>query len=385
MTHNRDRTMSNETPSPLHLIVVEDSEFDYEYALAQLLSDPAFGNGGLTAQRVEDEPGLRAALAAGRVDAVITDHNLPRFDSFSALKVARESDADLPVLVLSGELSEELAVAALHAGADDFILKSRMLRLAPALQRALDAAAMRRERRLQEQRLRELTAHLERVREEERHALARELHDEVGALLTALKFELSQLTRELWGRPAVAPRVKAMHDLVAQAVAASHRIQYNLRPPVLDAGLPAALDWLVRGFAERTGASARFESNRDTLHLAAVKAAALYRFAQEALNNVTRHAQATDVNVTLFATDDEVTLEVADDGVGFDPAKLGLAPGFGLRGLVERADSFGGWAEINSAPGRGTTVMLSLPLADDGAAPTDAATGEDVVGSERVG
>jgi signal transduction histidine kinase len=354
--------MPNDPPAALHLVVVEDSDFDYELALAHLTSDSALASHRIVAQRVEDEPGLRAALAAGPVDAVITDHNMPRFDSFSALAVARQFDADLPVLVLSGDLSEELAVAALHSGADDFVLKSRLFRLATALKRALETAAGRRERRAQALRLRELTAHLQRVREEERHALARELHDDVGALLTALKFELSHLARELYGRPAVAPRVRAMQELLAQAVAASHRIQHNLRPPVLDAGLPPALDWLARGFTQRTGIEVRYESNRDTLPLAAAQATALYRFAQESLNNVGRHAQAAHVTITLFATDGEVTLEIADDGVGFDPRMLDTAPGFGLRGLVERAQSLGGWAEINSAPGRGTTVMLSVPL-----------------------
>jgi signal transduction histidine kinase len=301
-------------------------------------------------------------LASAAADAVIVDQGARRFDAFSALRVAREFDPDLPVLVLS-EGSDQIAAAVLRTGADDFILKSRLLQLAPALTRALDAAAARRQRRAQEQRLRELTARLERVREDERHALARELHDDVGTLLTALKFELSHLARELYGRPAVAPHVRAMQELLAQAIGASHRIQYNLCPPVLDAGLPAALDWLVRGFAERTGVQARYESNRDVLQLAPATAATMYRFVQEALNNVARHAQASSAQVTLFATEDEVTLEVADDGVGFDPGMLDSAPGFGLRGLVERASSLGGWADISSTQGRGTTVMLSVPAA----------------------
>lgn len=366
--------MADNSPA-LHLIIVEDSDLDYELAMAHLVSDATLARGRVTGQRVEDEAGLRAALATTHVDAVITDHNMPRFDSFSALAVARQFNPDLPVLVLSGDLSEELAVATLHAGADDFVLKSRMRRLAPALQRALDAAAGRRERRAQAQRLRELTAHLQRVREDERHAVARELHDDVGTLLTALKFELSHLAHELWGRPAVAPRVKAIQDLLAQAVQASHRIQHNLRPPVLDAGLPAALDWLVRGFEQRTGIAAGYESNRETVPLPGAPATALYRFAQEALANVARHAQATKVGVTLFATDDEVTLEITDDGAGFDPRMLGSAPGFGLRGLVERAQSLGGWAEIDSTPGQGTTVMLSVPLRQDPAAGGDPAAG----------
>jgi len=121
--------------------------------------------------RVEDEPGMRDAFAKGHVDAVITDHNLPRFDSFASLTVAKSIDADIPVIVLSGEMSEDLAVATLHAGADDFVLKTRMFRIASALQHSLQAANARREARTavaalaqSETKLHALTQHLERAK-----------------------------------------------------------------------------------------------------------------------------------------------------------------------------------------------------------------------------
>ncbi len=350
--------------APIQLLVVEDSELDHELLLAMLAREGR----RVRAHRVEDEAAMRERFARGPVDVVVTDHNLPRFDSFSALRVAREHDPDLPVLVVSGEMSEELAVAVLQAGADDFILKSRLFRLGPALARSLATAAERRAGRAaaaalaqSESRLRELTRHLEQAKEEERHRIAREIHDDIGAALTALRFELVAFGRELVGRGVESARLPTMHGLLEQAVAASHRIQHNLRPPVLDAGLVAALQWLVRSFGAGNGVEARFETNREDPPLSAEAAAALYRVAQEALANVSKHAQARRVAVQLFATAGEVTLEVTDDGVGFDPRMLPSTPGFGLRGLIERARGFGGWAEVNSAPGRGTTLMFCLP------------------------
>ena len=359
--------MPAEDAAVIRLLVVEDSDLDYDLMLALLLRERA-ALGAIRAERVEDEAGMRAAFTSERFDGVVTDHNLPRFDSLSALRVARELDPDIPVIVLSGEMSEELAVACLHAGADDFILKSRMFRLAPALRKSLDAAAARRGERLardalaaSEARLRELTRHLEQVREEERRTLAREVHDDIGSTLTALRFELVRLARERGD--AIAPeRLQAMQALLEQATTASHRIQHNLRPPVLDAGLVEALRWLTRSFAARGGATATFETNREDVALSDDASVAMYRVAQEALANIGKHAQARAVTVQLFCDETEAALEIADDGNGFDPGMLSTTPGFGLRGLLERARGLGGWAEVASRPGAGTTIMFTLPL-----------------------
>ena len=357
---------------PTQLLVVEDSELDYELLLALL----ARSGHPVRARRVEDETGMRGALRDGAIDIVITDHTMPRFDAFAALRVAKEHDPDLPVVVVSGEMSEDLAVAALRAGADDFILKSRMSRIGPAIARSLQAATERRAGREaaaalaeSESRLRALTRHLETVKEEERRRIAREIHDDIGATLTAMRFELVGLARQRQGRqPEQDPeqtdagsRLRAISNLLEQAVAASHRIQHNLRPPVLDAGLVAALQWLVQSFATRTAIPARFETNREDLPLPAECAAAMYRVAQESLSNISKYAQAQRVAVQLFAAPGEVTLEISDDGVGFDPGMLQATPGFGIRGLIERARGLGGWAEISSAPSRGTTVMFCVP------------------------
>jgi two-component system sensor histidine kinase UhpB len=359
--------MPAEPATAIRLLVVEDSDLDYDLMLALLLRERAT-LGAIRPQRVEDEAGLRAAFTQDRFDVLVSDHNLPRFDSLSALRVARELDPDIPVIVLSGEMSEELAVACLHAGADDFILKSRMFRLAPALRKSLDAAAARRGERAardalaaSEAQLRELTRHLAQVREDERRALAREVHDDIGSALTALRFELVRLARELGDR-APHERMQSMQSLLEHATSASHRIQHDLRPPVLDAGLVEALRWLTRSFAARGGPAATFETNRENVTLADDAAVAMYRVAQEALANIDKHAQARAVAVQLFCDDAEASLEIADDGNGFDAGMLSTTPGFGLRGLLERARGLGGWAEVASRPGAGTTVMFTLPL-----------------------
>jgi signal transduction histidine kinase len=357
------RASMSAAAAPLNIIVVEDSELDYELLLAMLARE------GLKPRttRVEDEAGMRDAFAKGHVDAVITDHNLPRFDSFASLTVAKSIDADIPVIVLSGEMSEDLAVATLHAGADDFVLKTRMFRIASALQHSLQAANSRREARnavaalaQSEAKLHALTQHLERAKEEERRAIAQEIHDDIGGALTALKFEFVRLARAS-SDEATRPQLDTISQLLESAVVASHRIQHALRPAVLDAGLVAALEWLTRGFAERSGIEIDFQANRDEFDIAPDRAAALYRVAQEALTNIRKHARAKRVHMQLFALADEVTLEVDDDGAGFDINSLQVTPGFGVSGMLERARGLGGWAEVSSSQGRGTTVMFSIP------------------------
>src|SRR5512137_1914597 len=178
-----------------------------------------------------------------------------------------------------------------------------------------------------------------------------------------MKFEVVRLSREMEARDGESSqRLAAIHELLESAVIASHRIQHALRPAVLDAGLVAALEWLTRGFGERSGLAVEFQSNRDDFEIEPDRAAALYRVAQEALTNVRKHSNgARKVQMQLFAMADEVTLEVTDDGPGFDTGSLEITAGFGVRGMIERARGLGGWAEVSSSVGGGTTVMFSIP------------------------
>lgn len=198
---------------------------------------------------------------------------------------------------------------------------------------------------------------IERAREEERTRVAREIHDDVGGALVALKMHLAQL------RPgANETDLAELRVLVDAAASSTQRVIRALRPSILDQGLVSALACEAREFEHRTGVRCSFFSNRDDTELPAAQCTAVYRVCQEALTNVVKHARATKASVELHRGSDGVTLEVRDNGVGLDRAALDRCDAFGIVGMRERARSFGGWLEVSGAPGEGATVMLQIPL-----------------------
>lgn len=352
----------------IRILVVDDSAEDYEGTVA------ALGRQGLNVacRRVDDADAMAAALAESEWDAVISEHRLQRFSSDEALRMLREADRALPLLIVSSTIDEDAAVQAMHRGADDYLFKGRLERLGPALTNAMRGAEARREReraeaalRASEQRLRELSAHLQSVVEDERRAIAREIHDEIGGTLTALRYDLGWIARN--GDVAVRQRAEQALEALALAQQASQRLVRDLRPPVLDAGILAALDWQLAQFRKRTGAQATLRTNTDRIELDDAAAMTVYRTLQEALTNVVKHAQAGRVDVDLVVRDDMLSLEVLDDGRGLAPGDLDKASSFGLRGLAERARAAGGWLEV--APGRrGTALLLTVPVSGSRAA-----------------
>lgn len=354
---------------PLRVLVVEDSEIDYEVLIATLRASGYV----VESARVETAEAMREAVRANSWDAVISDHHLPTFDSFGAFAVLRESGLDLPFIILSSDPGEDVAVEAILAGADDYIMKGSQKRIAPALKRALLAARTRNEKRAAEEelrqseaRLRELALHMVQMKEYEWAATAREIHDEIGGSLTAIEFDLAWI-RSRTQDAAIARRVADAMTIASSALEASQRIMLNLRPGILEEGLVPALEWLTRSFRERTGVNTGFESNRDSFTCPDEVCMTVYRVCQESLANVTRHSRATEVDVQLFLGGGEITLEVTDNGIGADPSALRKPTSLGIIGMRERARGHGGTLDVSSAEGHGTTVMLAIPFADAGA------------------
>lgn len=212
--------------------------------------------------------------------------------------------------------------------------------------------------------LRDLAARLQAIREEERARIAREIHDEVGQVLTALKIDLAYLEKRL---PATSPQVgkklKDMATLVDDTVQTIHRIATELRPGILDdLGLPSAIRWLGREFAARTGISVHATVTPDELTVRPEQATAAFRILQESLTNVARHAQATEVRVTFRADRRALELVVQDDGVGISEAQVADHASLGLLGMSERAQACGGVLSVIGVPRQGTTLTLFLPL-----------------------
>ena len=360
-------------PRPLELVVVEDSEDDYVLIVARL----AAAGWDVRARRVETAVELQAALAERPVDAVISDHQLPRFGSMAALAQVRRFDPDLPFVLVSGAIGEDVAVAAMQAGADDYVMKDKLGRLVPGLAHAMDAAAARRSHRAAElalvqsrTELRELASHLARVREEEREAIAREIHDDVGSTLMAVKFDVAFLKNRLTSDAEVSAKLAELDQLVDVAILSSTRIMHDLRPGILDEGIVAALEWQARDFQHRMGIACSFAASAEEMPVGRAAAIAVFRICQETLNNVAKYASAKRVDVRLDYGPEGLLMTIRDDGKGLHPADLAKPDCFGLRGMKERAMSLGGAIDIGGGPGRGTTIALRLPAADS-AGPSD--------------
>ena len=224
----------------------------------------------------------------------------------------------------------------------------------------------RAERELDEsrQQLRRLSAALQAVREEEKTRIARELHDELGQALTGLKMDLVQLADELGTDQLKAvDRAKSMQSLLDSTVASVRRIATELRPLMLDdLGLVATIEWLAHDFSQRTGVAVELNLPAADFDVAPELATAVFRVLQESLTNVARHADASRVGVALSGSQVGIELRVQDNGKGIHPgAPPGTKP-LGLLGMRERAAMLGGTFVLDTEPGVGTSIVMTLPL-----------------------
>ncbi len=211
--------------------------------------------------------------------------------------------------------------------------------------------------------LRSLSRHLQLVREEEKARIAREVHDELGSTLTALRMDLDWLGEQL--PPGAAPlRQKrgAMVKLVEAAVAATRKIVTDLRPSILDdLGLAAALRWQASEHEKHTGMTIHIETPDPDVAIPREAALALFRIFQETLTNIARHAKATTVAVELEESDEAYKLQIRDNGVGITEDDIGKPSSHGIRGMRERAQQLGGNLSVSGRPARGTTLVVSIP------------------------
>jgi PAS domain S-box-containing protein len=211
--------------------------------------------------------------------------------------------------------------------------------------------------------LRSLSASVVKAREEERRRIARELHDELGQRLSALKMDLSSLGHDVH-RSAFEGRISTMIKMLDDTVASVRRIAADLRPMMLDdLGLNAAVEWLARESSKRMGIEVTVRHGDTDPRLDSHASTAVYRIVQEALNNVTRHARATDARIEMWQLADELVLTVQDNGIGFPLSQARNDDSFGLIGIRERAYLLGGSLEIANPPGGGARLTVRLPLA----------------------
>jgi signal transduction histidine kinase len=211
-------------------------------------------------------------------------------------------------------------------------------------------------------RLSELSSHLENAKEHERARIARELHDDIGGNLTAIKIDVLWLADRIGADDArMRGKLSALEALVDQTAAAITRIGQDLRPGILDLGLVAAIEWQATDFSNRTGVASAVTVECDRLDLQSETEMALFSIFRETLTNISKHAHATQVKIGLECSDGEVELAVSDNGQGIAPADRLKPTSFGLRGMEERAAQLGGTVDFSALQPRGTCVTVRVP------------------------
>ena len=214
--------------------------------------------------------------------------------------------------------------------------------------------------------LRELSARLQSVREEERTHLARAIHDELGQALTGLKMDVAWLQKHLnQPQPALLEKTQAMSDLIDTTVQTVRRISTELRPGILDLSLVATIEWQLQEFQTRSGIQGKLIIAPEETTLDADGATTVFRIFQEILTNVARHAQATQVEVSVEENATFLTLHVQDNGRGITDSEIHSPRSIGLLGMQERARLRAGEIHFQGTPGEGTAVTVRLPLSND--------------------
>jgi len=354
--------------SPLSILHLEDSHPDAELIKAALDREGIVCN----AVRVETRGAFMAAIDRGGFDIIFADYSLPDFDGLSALAIAKERSPSIPFIFISGVMGEELAIETLKSGATDYILKERISRLAPSVRRALEEATEKMGRRKADkelershEQLRKLAAHLQSIREEERTNIAREMHDELGQALTALKMDLFAMKKKLatnQGIETLPELVEADLKLVNTTLKTVKRLCTELRPSILDhLGLGAAIEWQAQEFQKRSGIGCEVNLVPSDTTFDGDFSSALFRIFQESLTNVLRHAKATKVMTTLSDQGGSIILEIADNGIGITNEHLSKPNSFGLMGMRERVQSCNGEIRIAGSQNAGTTITVIVP------------------------
>ncbi len=372
MQHTEDAESPARRPDDqqLRVLIVEDIESDAELIELELKRAKT----PVTAQRVETREDFLQALDSFTPNIILADYRLPYFSALEALDILHQKQIDIPCILVTGSQSEEIAADCIKRGADDYILKQSLIRLSTAIRHALEKreAKQKRDRaeealRKSKEQLRTLAIHLQSIREDERARISREIHDELGQTLTALKMDLLWLRGKLEAQGgAVTPllqTINSMVGLIDSLIQTIRRISTELRPRVLDdLGLIAAIEWQTNEFRSRMGIACRFTSTVEELDLDKDRATAVFRILQETLTNVARHAKATHVEIRLDIKDRVLVLEVKDNGIGIVEDALDKITSLGLLGMKERALVFGGEVNFHGIPGSGTTVAIRIPV-----------------------
>lgn len=385
------RNSSNELRRPLRVMVVEDSLVDAEL-LAHALERGGFG---LTWVRVDTAEDMRLALEKQPWDLILCDHAMPRFSAPAALELLKRHHLDVPFIIVSGYIEEETAVGAMKAGAHDYIMKDRLARLVPAVERELRDAEVRRARAKTEQalwrareelelRVEQRTADLQsanlklqnvieerkrletellEIAENERRRIGFDLHDDLGQKLTGVALMMKGLERRLATEgPSCAEEARKMHALMEDIILHTHNLARQFSSlDVKGDDLPTVLKELAGSVKKLFETSCTFTARGNPPELPQHTTVQLYKIAQEAVSNAVKHGKASQVVIGLAVQSDYLVMTIKNDGFPFSQPS-GKSTRMGLRIMHYRANTVGATLEIRALGKNGTLVTCTLPI-----------------------
>lgn len=377
-------------PRPLRVLLVEDSQSDALLLLRALQK----GGFSVTSSRVDTAESMAEQLEKPGWDLILCDHSMPRFSAPEALELTKRFGFDVPFIIVSGYIEEETAVAAMNAGAHDYIMKDRLARLVPAVERELREAEVRRARKKSEDELRRAHEELElrvqqrtadlqaanlklksvieerkrlenellEIAENERRRIGFDLHDDLGQKLTGVSLMLKGLEQRLAAsRHACVEDARKVQVLIAEIIQHTHNLAHQFSS--LDAkgdDLCGVLRTLAGNVKRMFAIPCGFSLKGTAPELPSNTTMQLYKIAQEAVSNAIKHGKATQVSIGLWESDSTLLLTIQNDGVPFS-APAGSKNRMGLRIMNYRANTIGATLEIKPANGSGTIVSCALP------------------------
>lgn len=355
----------------LDLLLLEDNDID----ATVFLGAAARSSRKLNVRRAESIAEFKVALTEKAPDLICADHLLPDGSAMQALSLRNVQSPFAPFIVITGAGEEEVAVDYMRQGAADYLSKRRLDQFPLSLENVLNAYRDRALRTIAEKEKEKLNGellaliqHVEGERDEEKKSLSRDIHDQLGQELTALKLGLFWIERHLKKEEGMEPLLDKVSDLIELNTSIIHQVRNiarSLRPVVLDqVGLTAGLETLIVEFNRREKTFCGLNV-RELPDLTDGMRTDIFRIVQEALTNIARHANATLAYVNLYHEGDHLAIEIGDDGQGMDvtshPTSSKLS-GLGMMGMRERVRNHKGMYTVQSDLLRGTTINIELPL-----------------------
>jgi signal transduction histidine kinase len=349
------------------VLVVDDALLNLEIITAELTR---LGYDVLVARS-----GLEAIERAqsSHPDLILLDVLMPGIDGFETCRRLKQGEAtrDIPVIFMTALTAADDKIEGFRVGAVDYVTKPlNVTEVATRVATHLTLDALRQREAAQNRQLRqemrareqEMSAKREEAREEERKHIARELHDELGQHLSAIRLELSY-ARMRWGAddPELREKVESMQKSIDGVIGVVRDLAARLRPTVLDLGIASALEWLVAEFQTASRVRCTLQLDAQIADLSPWQTSNVFRLVQESLTNIARHADARSVSVSLRRQAASYVLSVSDDGLGFDPAAVGVKS-LGIEGMRERAQMLEGQLTVHTEPGKGTDIVLAFPV-----------------------